>query len=202
MIRACASTRTVLGFVCAAWSWTFPPRRIRLPEVERRRRLVALRAAEGDRVADDSSDDQARGRRATSAPRRGGRSGRSRPPAPPRVERVFGLAHPAATLAEAQGHIASKPSRSATRGSQPSAARMRVTSAFVRETSPWAARHAGRRARGRRPARAARSPRACSLRRRRRRCRGPPRVRVPSPPRPAETASSTWVSSATVSRCR
>jgi len=23
-IRACASTRTVLGFVCAAWSWTLP----------------------------------------------------------------------------------------------------------------------------------------------------------------------------------
>src|SRR5258708_40003568 len=58
--------------------------------------------------------------------------------------RVEGLAagflgaHPAATLPEAHAHIRAKPSESDVRGAQPSESRMRVTSAFVRRTSPGA----------------------------------------------------------------
>ena len=48
-------------------------------------------------------------------------------------------AHAAATLPEAHDHIADKPSASGVSGCQPSASRMRATSAFVRATSPFAA---------------------------------------------------------------
>src|SRR5262249_17375120 len=47
-------------------------------------------------------------------------------------------AHRSATLPEAQAHIRAKPSASGVAGAQPSASRMRETSAFVRPTSPRA----------------------------------------------------------------
>src|SRR5207247_4931690 len=110
-------------------------RRVRLAEIERRGRLEPLAAAERDAVADHGAHEQA---------------GRQEPPAraeQPRVPAevdlllrlgIEGGGHPAATLAEAQAHIASNPSASDVLGDQPSAVPMRVTSAFVRATSPFA----------------------------------------------------------------
>src|SRR5581483_3672443 len=108
-------------------------RGVRLAEIERGRRAVALASAERDRVADDRAEDERTDRH---PPARAEQA-----PILAEIDLLLGFRirrHCAATLAEAQAHIRARPSASATCGSQPSSPRMRATSAFVRRTSPRA----------------------------------------------------------------